>query len=118
MLCPIDSSASSAYNNTESIMRETKGAWTMAKIFYRERNRFGAGTNQPRFAVVGVQGSDMTFFQFHLRKGELEAIAAAVGAELVELPRGKGDHLGSAGGGGKRKTGRGGKTVRRRTSSK
>jgi hypothetical protein len=53
-----------------------------------------------------------------LRKGELEAIAAAVGAELVELPRGKGDHLGSAGGGGKRKTGRGGKTVRRRTSSK
>ncbi|MCL4394469.1 MAG: hypothetical protein M1482_06670 [Chloroflexi bacterium] len=89
----------------------------MAKIFYRERNRVGAGANQPRFAVVGVQGSDMTFFQFHLRRGELEAIAAAVGAELVLLPRGMGEHAGTPGGGGKRKPGHRGKTVRRRTSS-
>jgi hypothetical protein len=89
----------------------------MAKIFYRERNRVDAGANQPRFAVVGVQGSDMTFFQFHLRQGELEAIAAAVGAELVLLPRGMGDHSGAAGGGGKRKPGRGRKTVRRHASS-
>ncbi len=90
----------------------------MAKIFYRERNRVGAGGNQPRFAVVGVQGSDMTFFQFHLRKGELEAIAAAVGAELVQLPRGMGDHVGKAGGGGKRKTGKSGKPTVRPSSTR
>ncbi len=72
----------------------------MAKIFYRERNKIGEGDQQPRFAVVGVQGTDMTFFQFHLRKGELDAIAQAVGAELVALPRGSGDHVGEQGGGG------------------
>ena len=78
----------------------------MAKIFVRERNKIAAGDRQPRFAVVGVQGTDMTFFQFHLRKGELDAIAQAVGADLVMLPRGTGDHSGQAGGGGKRKEAR------------
>lgn len=73
----------------------------MAKIFYRERNKIDAGDRQPRFAIVGVQGTDMTFFQFHLRKGELDAIAQSVGAELVALPRGSGDHVGEQGGGGK-----------------
>jgi hypothetical protein len=80
----------------------------MAKIFYRERNKISSGDTQPRFAVVGVQGTDMTFFQFHLRKGELDAIAQAIGADLVELPRGRGEHVGTQGGGerkkGKRKT--------------
>ncbi len=74
----------------------------MAKIFVRERNKISEGDQRPRFAVVGVQGADMTFFQFHLRKGELDAIAQAVGAELVMLPRGSGDHVGEEGGGGKR----------------
>ncbi len=74
----------------------------MAKIFVRERNRIGPGDQQPRYAVVGVQGTDLTFFQFHLRKGELDGIAQAVGAELVMLPRGSGDHVGVAGAGGKR----------------
>ncbi len=81
----------------------------MAKIFYRERTKIGTGDQQPRFAVVGVQGTDMTFFQFHLRKGELDAIAQAVGAELVALPRGSGDHVGERGGGNKRKGGKKGK---------
>ncbi len=76
----------------------------MAKIFYRERNKVGEGGQQPRFAVVGVQGTDMTFFQFHLRKGELDTIAQAIGAELVALPRGSGEHMGQPGGGGKRKS--------------
>ena len=71
----------------------------MAKIFYRERNKISSGDAQPRFAVVGVQGTDMTFVQYHLRKGELDAIAQAIGAELVELPRGKAEHLGQQGGG-------------------
>ncbi|CAG0948073.1 hypothetical protein ANRL1_04900 [Anaerolineae bacterium] len=89
----------------------------MAKIFYRERNKIGEGDKQPRFAVVGVQGTDMTFFQFHLRKGELDAIAQAVGAELVALPRGSGEHVGQAGGGGKQTKGRRKSGTRRHAAS-
>jgi hypothetical protein len=66
----------------------------MARIFYRERVKVGEGDKQPRFAVVGVQGTDMTFFQFHLRKSELDAIAQAIGAELVMLPHGTGENAG------------------------
>ncbi len=78
----------------------------MAEIFVRERNRTSQGDQQPRFAVVGVHGTDLTFFQFHLRKGELDAIAKAIGAELVRLPRGRGEHVGEEGGGGKRPKGK------------
>ncbi len=70
----------------------------MAKIFFRERVKVSAGDRQPRFAVVGAQGTDMTFFQYHLRKSELEAIAQAIGAELVELPRGIGENANGKGG--------------------
>jgi hypothetical protein len=66
----------------------------MTRIFYRERVKVGTGDKQPRFAVVGVQGTDMTFFQFHLRKSELDAIAQSIGAELVMLPRGTGENAG------------------------
>ncbi len=66
----------------------------MARIFYRERVQVGEGDQQPRFAVVGVEGTDMIFFQVHLRQSELDAIARAIGAELVLLPRGAGEHEG------------------------
>lgn len=75
----------------------------MARIFIRERGNVNEGGGRPRFAVVGVQGTDMKFFKTHLRKGELEAIAQAVGAELVNLPRGRDEHSGAEGGGGKRR---------------
>jgi hypothetical protein len=88
----------------------------MAKIFIRERQKVGPGDKQPRFAVVGVQGTDMEFFQIHLRRGELDAIAQAIGAEIVELPRGKGEHIGEEGGGGKRGL-RGKKRARRSTAA-
>ncbi len=78
----------------------------MAKIFIRERNKISPGDRQPRFAVVGVQGTDLVLFQLHLRKGELDAIAQAVGAEIVHLPRGSGEHLGEPGGGGHSAKGR------------
>ena len=78
----------------------------MAKIFVRERGNVDEGDARPRFAVVGVQGTDMKFFKTHLRKGELDAIAQAVGAELVSLPRGRGEHAGAEGGGGKRRRSR------------
>jgi len=74
----------------------------MAKIFVRERNRVGQGEGAPRFAVVGVHGSDLKFFQLHVRKSELDAIAQAVGAEIVMLPRGTGENAGDGSGGGQR----------------
>ena len=74
----------------------------MAKIFVRERNRVGKGEGLPRFAVVGVQGSDLKFFQLHVRKSELDVIAQAAGAEVVMLPRGTGKDVGDGSGGGKR----------------
>ena len=74
----------------------------MAKIFVRERNRVGKGEGLPRFAIVGVHGSDLKFFQLHVRKSELDAIAQAVGAEVVMLPRGTGQDVGEGSGGGKR----------------
>ncbi|MFN2150404.1 MAG: hypothetical protein ACK2T5_02325 [Anaerolineales bacterium] len=81
----------------------------MTKIFVRERNRVEKGEGLPRFAVVGVQGSDLKFFQLHVRKSELDAIAESVGAEIVMLPRGTGENAGEGSGGGKRKKRGGGK---------
>jgi hypothetical protein len=77
----------------------------MAKIFVRERTRVGKGEGQPRLAVVGVQGSDLQFFQVHVRRSELDAIAQAVGAEVVMLPRGGGAYEDEAGGGKRRASG-------------
>ena len=57
----------------------------MAKIFARERRKIEKGEKRPRFKVVAATG-DIKFFAEHSRKQELEAIAAAVGAELVILP--------------------------------
>jgi hypothetical protein len=74
----------------------------MAKIFVRERNRVGKGEGLPRFAIVGVEGSDLKFFQIHVRKSELDAIAQSIGAEVIELPRGTGQDAGDGSGGGKR----------------
>jgi hypothetical protein len=84
----------------------------MAKIFVRERNRISKGEGIPRFAIVGVEGSDLKFFQIHIRKSELDAIAQSIGAEIVELPRGTGENAGEGSGGGKRQK----RTGRRRTT--
>ncbi len=70
----------------------------MARIFIRERNNVDEGDQRPRFAVVGVEGTDMKFFKTHLRKSEIDAIAQSIGAELVTLPRGSGEHQGEEGG--------------------
>jgi hypothetical protein len=74
----------------------------MAKIFVRERTKVGKGDGLPRFAIVGVEGSDLKFFQVHVRKSELDAIAQSIGAEIVQLPRGTGENAGEGSGGGKR----------------
>lgn len=61
----------------------------MAKFFVRERSNVGRGEGQPRFALVAVEGSDLKVYHTHLRKAEIEALAASVGAEIVYLPRGE-----------------------------
>jgi len=59
------------------------------KIFYRERTKSVEGKQQPRFRMIAVADVNLKFFGEHLRKSELEAIAKAVGAELVLLPFGE-----------------------------
>ncbi len=86
----------------------------MAKIFVRERGRVAKGEGRPRFAVLAVEGSDLTFFQVHVRKSELDAIAESIGAEIVMLPRGTGEDIGDGSGGGKRQK----RSPRRRASLK
>jgi hypothetical protein len=61
----------------------------MSKIFIRERRHVGKGAGMPRFAVVAVEGSDLEVLAPHLRKVELETMAASIGAEIVYLPRGE-----------------------------
>jgi hypothetical protein len=61
----------------------------MGKIFVRERRHAGQGTGRPRFAIVAVQGADLKVFKSRVRRAELEAIAGAIDAEIVYLPRGE-----------------------------
>jgi hypothetical protein len=61
----------------------------MTKIFVRERRHAGRGAGRPRFAIVAVQG-DLKVFRSRVRRVELEAMAADIGADVVYLPRGEG----------------------------
>ena len=54
-------------------------------IFYRERTKIGEGKKAPRYVLVAVSGIDLKFYAKHVRKQELDQIAAAVKAKLVEL---------------------------------
>ncbi len=56
-----------------------------AKIFYRERTKIGTGKKAPRFKMVAVAGMDLKVYAKHLRKQELDQIAKAVGADLIQL---------------------------------
>lgn len=55
------------------------------KMFYRERREVGEGDQVPRFNLVAVADVNLKIHVTHMRKSELEQIAEAVGAELVEL---------------------------------
>ena len=61
----------------------------MSRIFVRERTRVGKGDKKPRFVLVAAEGVDLDIFTMHVRKSELDALAAAIGAEVVFLPRGE-----------------------------
>ncbi|MFA5324527.1 MAG: hypothetical protein WC373_17755 [Smithella sp.] len=55
------------------------------KIFYRERLKVGEKEKKPRFKLVAVADVNIKFYAEHLKKKELEEIAASVGATLVLL---------------------------------
>jgi hypothetical protein len=55
------------------------------KIFYRERRKVGEKEKKPRFKLVAVADVNVRFYSEHLRKKELEEIAATIGAELILL---------------------------------
>ncbi len=75
----------------------------MAKIFVRERKHIGELAGRPRFAIIGVEGSDLKIFKPHVRRSELEAMAQSLGAEVVTLPQGGDEYQGQGGGGGRRR---------------
>ena len=77
----------------------------MSRIFVRERLKVGRGEGKPRFVVSATEGLDLKIYTIHLRKTELDALAEAVGAEIVYLPRGEDsgeDEWQEKGGGGKK----------------
>lgn len=61
----------------------------MSKLFARERRQYGAGAGQPRFRIVASEGLDLRIYVPHMRRMELEQLAAATGCEIVYLPRGE-----------------------------
>ncbi len=75
----------------------------MSKIFVRERSQVGAGAGQPRFRVVAAFEADLKVYVPHLRRAELEQIAAETGAEVVYISRGEGGEQHEHGRGGGRR---------------
>jgi len=61
----------------------------MSRIFVRERTRVGKGDKKPRFVLVAAEGVELDIFTLHVRKSELDTLAAAIGAEVIMLPRGE-----------------------------
>jgi hypothetical protein len=59
-------------------------------IFVRERRKVEKGEKKPRFRVVGVSDGGLKIYVKHIRKKELEQIAAATGANVMYLEAGKG----------------------------
>lgn len=60
-----------------------------AMIFVRERRKVDKGEKKPRLALVGTAGTDLKIHAKHIRKQELEQIAAAIGADVVYLEAGQ-----------------------------
>ncbi|HHV16493.1 MAG TPA: hypothetical protein GXX58_07975 [Gelria sp.] len=60
-----------------------------AKIFVRERRKVSEGEKKPRYSIVGVAGTDLKIYAKHIRKAEIDQIAATLGAEIVFLNAGK-----------------------------
>ncbi|MCU0508954.1 MAG: hypothetical protein MUC34_11255 [Anaerolineae bacterium] len=82
----------------------------MSRIFARERRQVGQGAGEPRFRIVASEGLDLRVYVPHMRRMELEQLAAATGCEIVYLPRGEQESAGQPGGQGRgRRHGAGGR---------
>jgi len=57
----------------------------MPTIFVRERRKIEAGERKPRYRVVGIHDINLIFYVEHIRKGELDQLAEATGANIVIL---------------------------------
>ncbi|MCE5335661.1 MAG: hypothetical protein LLG06_13840 [Desulfobacteraceae bacterium] len=72
----------------------------MPTIFVRERRKIEAGEKKPRYRVVGVHDLNLRVYVEHIRKMELDQIAATAGANVVILKggdkEGKGEMKGKA----------------------
>jgi hypothetical protein len=55
------------------------------QIFVRTRRKIEKGEKKPRFRIVGVSGADLKLYSKHIRRQELDQIAAAISAKVVEL---------------------------------
>ncbi len=80
----------------------------MSKIFVRERSKIGVGAGQPRFRIVAAFEADLKVYVPHLRRDELEQLAAETGAQVVYLKRGAQEGEPQAGQGAGTATGTGG----------
>jgi hypothetical protein len=65
-----------------------------ATIFARERRKVEKGEKKPRFRIVGVNGGDLKIYVKHIRKKELEQLAASAGAKVLFLDAGQGNRDG------------------------
>jgi hypothetical protein len=70
----------------------------MSRIFARERRQVGMGAGEPRFRIVASEGLDLRIYVPHMRRMELEQLAAATESEIVYLPRGEHESAGQQGG--------------------
>lgn len=61
----------------------------MPTIFVRERRKIETGEKKPRYRVVGVHDLNLRIYVEHIRKRELDQLAAATGADVVILTGGK-----------------------------
>jgi len=61
----------------------------MPTIFVRERRKIEAGEKKPRYRVVGVHDLNLRIYVEHIRKRELDQLAAVTGADVVVLTGGK-----------------------------
>jgi len=66
----------------------------MPTIFVRERRKIETAQKKPRFRVVAVHDLDLRIYVEHVRKMEIEQLAAATGATVVYLKAGKEENEG------------------------
>ncbi len=69
----------------------------MSKLFVRHRRDVGKGAERPRFTIVASHGVDVRVYKTHVRRAELNQMAAELGAQIVYLPRGEGTEEGTGG---------------------